>query len=240
MEDLRQAIAAAEQAQQAEPVARDAMALANEVRDAVIAEITKDNIVSITGAVIKRAKRIDLSVIVDRYAAQPPAVADNGCKFPLCQNEQYQKDLAEQLRRELYAGAPSVAVAVPELRAVRRAQDGMPSANYAEGYDHGWNDCVYEIRAMLAAAPQAAGPNDLKSVALKEAEDELCQIGMLLTEEGWDTFTIARTLDVVRIALYGGDGNGHGIEAFPAAVKALHDLRAEEAAQSAAQKGGAA
>lgn len=48
------------------------------------------------------------------------------------------------------------AVGVPELRQVRRAQDGMPSANYAEGFDHGWNDCVYQMRAMFAAAPQAA------------------------------------------------------------------------------------
>lgn len=46
--------------------------------------------------------------------AHPPAVADTGCKFPLCQNEQYQKDLAEQLHRDLYAGAQQAAVAVPD------------------------------------------------------------------------------------------------------------------------------
>lgn len=48
-------------------------------------------------------------------------------------------------------------VAVPELRKVRRAEDGRPKANYDGGFDHGWNDCVYEMRAMLSAAQQPEG-----------------------------------------------------------------------------------
>lgn len=54
-------------------------ALANEVKDAVIAEVTKDNIISVTGAVIKRAKHIDLSAIVDRYAAAAEQAQSSNC-----------------------------------------------------------------------------------------------------------------------------------------------------------------
>lgn len=35
----------------------------------------------------------------------PPA--SNQCKFPLCQNEDYQQALAEQIKRELYTGEPA-------------------------------------------------------------------------------------------------------------------------------------
>lgn len=45
-----------------------------------------------------------LSTVVDRYASQ--VQPDGNCKFPLCQNEQYQNDMAEALHRELYAGQP--------------------------------------------------------------------------------------------------------------------------------------
>jgi hypothetical protein len=30
---------------------------------------------------------------------------NKGCKFPLCQNEEYQQELAEQIKRELYTGS---------------------------------------------------------------------------------------------------------------------------------------
>jgi hypothetical protein len=76
--------------------------------------------------------------------------------------------------------------------------------------------------------------NDIEilRLALKEAEDELCDLGMQLMNEGWDTTTIARTLDVLRIALYGTDGAGNGLERFEVARKLLHDVRAVEAATS--------
>ncbi|MEM5388338.1 hypothetical protein VSR68_32940 [Paraburkholderia phymatum] len=69
-------------------------------------------------------------------------------------------------------------------------------------------------------------------MALKEAEDELCDLGSQLVNEGWDTTTTARTLDVLRIVLYGTDGAGNGLEAFEPARKTLHDVRAAEAAAS--------
>lgn len=82
-----------------------------------------------------------------------------------------------------------------------------------------------------------SGSQDVKVLrtALKEAEDELCALGDALVHEGWDTATIARTLDVVRIALYGTDGAGNGVDGFEPARKVLHDLRAAEAAETKQQ-----
>lgn len=71
---------------------------------------------------------------------------------------------------------------------------------------------------------------DIQRVALKEAEDELCALGHTLVNEGWDTTTIAMTLDVVRIALYGSDGAGNGVEQFAVARDRLASRRAEESA----------
>ncbi|WP_146126626.1 hypothetical protein [Burkholderia contaminans] len=65
--------------------------------------------------------------------------------------------------------------------------------------------------------------------ALQEAEDELCALGDTLVNEGWDT-TTTLTLNVVRIALYGNDGAGQGVDKFEGARQALNDVRAAEAA----------
>jgi len=74
---------------------------------------------------------------------------------------------------------------------------------------------------------------DVLHAALKVAEDELCAMGDTLVNEGWDTGTIALTLDVIRIALYGSDGAGNGPEGFESARARLATLRAEEAAATA-------
>jgi hypothetical protein len=70
---------------------------------------------------------------------------------------------------------------------------------------------------------------DVLHTALKDAEDELCALGHTLVHKGWDTGTIALTLDVIRIALYGTDGAGNGPEGFESARALLAVARAEEA-----------
>jgi hypothetical protein len=40
----------------------------------------------------------------DRLEAESQKLRENSCRFPLCQTEEYQKDLAEQIKRELYTG----------------------------------------------------------------------------------------------------------------------------------------
>lgn len=71
---------------------------------------------------------------------------------------------------------------------------------------------------------------DVLRAALKDAEDELCSLGHTLVNQGWDTGTISSTLNVIRIALYGTDGAGNGVEGFESARARLAALRAEEAA----------
>lgn len=64
--------------------------------------------------------------------------------------------------------------------------------------------------------------------ALKDAEDELCALG--------HTLTIALTLDVIRIALYGSDGAGNGPEGVESARERLAALRVEEATATATER----
>ncbi|MCD5326795.1 hypothetical protein ACFFU8_17980 [Chromobacterium piscinae] len=64
--------------------------------------------------------------------------------------------------------------------------------------------------------------------ALHEAEDELCRLGAEIMNDGWDTWTIKLALDVIRIALYGGDGDGQGPEHFENARAALKAQRDKE------------
>lgn len=73
---------------------------------------------------------------------------------------------------------------------------------------------------------------DVLHAALKEAEDELCTLGQTLSAEGWDTGTIAFTLDVIRIALYGTDGAGNGPDEFESARARLLAFRVDEAAKA--------
>ncbi|OQS32482.1 hypothetical protein [Chromobacterium haemolyticum] len=132
---------------------------------------------------------------------------------------------------------------------MNNTQKMTPPASTAASYTNLQNAC----RAMVSA--QHAGPitpemqkawdAGLKAVessdtaqavsnirmmqeALKEAENELCSLGMLLTDEGWETWTIKLTLDLVRIALYGGDGDGQGPEQFEMALEALKTQRDKE------------
>lgn len=70
---------------------------------------------------------------------------------------------------------------------------------------------------------------DVLHAALKDAEHELCALGHTLVHEGWDTGTVALTLNVIRIALYGSDGAGNGVEGFASARARLAAIRAEEA-----------
>jgi hypothetical protein len=42
----------------------------------------------------------------DRLEAESQKLRENSCRFPLCQTEEYQQDLAEQIKRELYTGKP--------------------------------------------------------------------------------------------------------------------------------------
>lgn len=42
----------------------------------------------------------------DRLEIESQKLRENSCRFPLCQTEEYQRGLAEQIKRELYTGKP--------------------------------------------------------------------------------------------------------------------------------------
>ncbi|AOZ48796.1 hypothetical protein [Chromobacterium vaccinii] len=129
-----------------------------------------------------------------------------------------------------------------------------PPEFVATSYARAFNACQAMVSAqhagpitpdMMAAwdngrrvVNEADGAQALKAIsmlqaALKEAEDELCHLGAELTNEGWDTWTIKLTLDVIRIALYGGDGDGQGPEHFESARAALQAQRDKEDKETA-------
>jgi hypothetical protein len=63
----------------------------------------------------------------DRLEAESQKLRENSCRFPLCQTEEYQKDLAEQIKRELYTGSQRthqwVGLTDEERRGIREWQE---------------------------------------------------------------------------------------------------------------------
>lgn len=101
----------------------------------------------------------DIERIADRYASnvQP----DGNCKFPLCQNEQYQNDMAEALHRELYAGQPEPVN--QQLLAALKHCEARLALLVAAGRDKLLDAVAAEkARAAIAAAEEAhpAGMTD--------------------------------------------------------------------------------
>lgn len=70
-------------------------------------------------------------------AEQP---AQHQCKFPMCQNEEYQQVLAEQIKRELYTGEP----AQPQQEPVAwiSVKDALPKAVRGVSYNASLTDVV--------------------------------------------------------------------------------------------------
>lgn len=97
-----------------------------------------------------------------------------------------------------------------------------------------WDSGYHVVRDAEGHAMPVIKAISMMQEALKEAEDELCSIGAELTNDGWDTWTIKLALDVIRIALYGGDGDGQGPEHFDLARAALRAQRDKQAAEEAA------
>ena len=67
----------------------------------------------------------------DRLEKEISELQENGCKYPLCQNEEYQQGLAEQIKRELYTGQPAQQKLVPYEPSIDMQEHG----SIASGYD---------------------------------------------------------------------------------------------------------
>lgn len=69
---------------------------------------------------------------------------------------------------------------------------------------------------------------EILQLALKDAERELNAARQVIVDKDIRTELMDSTLEVVRIALYGSDGTGGGVEAFYSARARLEAIRAEE------------
>ncbi|MGC0155380.1 hypothetical protein ACPRNU_23215 [Chromobacterium vaccinii] len=126
--------------------------------------------------------------------------------------------------------ATSYARALNACRAMVSAQHAGPiTPDMITAWDSGHR----VVREAEGHAMPVIKTVSMMQEALKEAEDELCHLGAELTNEGWDTWTIKLTLDVIRIALYGGDGDGQGPEHFESARAALQAQRDTEDKETA-------
>lgn len=127
---LNAAIAAAEQAQQAEPVARDVLTAAlNEMRDACSFAVSGDIGVKSADKVMAG---VDIAAIVDRYAAQPPAVPDGYAPVPTFKLGIHGKafDTPQTRRAYTYREQPDNIGASKLGRAVLRAASGGDNIDY--------------------------------------------------------------------------------------------------------------
>jgi len=70
---------------------------------------------------------------------------------------------------------------------------------------------------------------EILQLALKDAERELSAAREVIVDKDIQTELMDSTLEVVRIALYGGDGADGGVEAFYSARARLEAFRIEEA-----------
>lgn len=65
---------------------------------------TKDSSLEESIAELEQENRL-LRARNDRLEIESQKLRENSCRFPLCQTEEYQQDLAEQIKRELYTGS---------------------------------------------------------------------------------------------------------------------------------------
>lgn len=107
----------------------------------------------------------NLAAIVD--AIQPQ---EHDCKFPLCHNEQYQQDLAEQIHREMYSGQPTP-VNQQMLAAAKAIRRHLSSSN------PGIEREVNQLDEAIAAAEAAQAQQPADGVALDAERYRLLRRG---------------------------------------------------------------
>ena len=89
----------------------------------------------------------------DRLEIESQKLRENSCRFPLCQTEEYQQDLAEQIKRELHTGSqPSQQQIIAGAKALNKHTANVCSVDeedqwtmYSEGF-------IEDSRVVLAAA----------------------------------------------------------------------------------------
>ena len=147
-------------AQKAITAIREVLALVNEVDQEQPAQSTAD--------------KSKLETVPAKGGLLP---AQHQCKFPLCQNEEYQQALAEQLKRELYTGEPAQPQQEPVAwrNAALRVGEDLCSVGPFGYYDmtaEQWLDWALSV-VTVHAPPVSPSQGDIKPwVGLTDEEVE--------------------------------------------------------------------
>jgi hypothetical protein len=89
----------------------------------------------------------------DRLEAESQKLRENSCRFPLCQTEEYQKDLAEQIKRELYTGSqPSQEQIVAGAKALSKRTAEICGTDEGDQWKFYSEELIEDSRVVVTAA----------------------------------------------------------------------------------------
>lgn len=78
---------------------------------------------------------------------------NKGCKFPLCQNEEYQQELADQIKRELYTGTqPTQEQIIAGAKALNKRSAEICGIDGSDQWNIYSEELIEDARAVLTAA----------------------------------------------------------------------------------------
>jgi hypothetical protein len=88
-----------------------------------------------------------------RLEAESLKLRENSCRFPLCQTEEYQKDLAEQIKRELYTGVqPTQEQIVAGAKALNKHTANICSVDEEDQWKFYNEEYIKDATIVLTAA----------------------------------------------------------------------------------------
>lgn len=89
----------------------------------------------------------------DRLEAESQKLRENSCRFPLCQTEEYQQNLAEQIERDLYTGnQPTEAQVIAGAKALGKRTAAACEIDEADQWKVYGEELIEDARVVLTAA----------------------------------------------------------------------------------------
>jgi hypothetical protein len=89
----------------------------------------------------------------DRLEAESQKLRENSCRFPLCQTEEYQQNLAEQIKRELYTGSqPTQEQIVAGAKALGKCKAQICEIDEGDQWKFYSDVLIEDARVVLTAA----------------------------------------------------------------------------------------
>lgn len=89
----------------------------------------------------------------DRLEAESQKLRENSCRFPLCQTEEYQQNLAEQIKHELYTGKqPTQEQIIAGAKALGKRTAQACEIDEGDQWKVYGEELIEDSRAVLTAA----------------------------------------------------------------------------------------